>query len=417
MNLARTVLTVTTAAALLLGGLPAALAAPHPPAVPPEPAHAAGAPAVQLEGGSATEPAPAVPPAPVDPSAGGGLAGAASAGVHPTTVEHVTEAFKIVNDHRRQANRAPLVYNTALSRNAQQWAETMAGARKESRNPDPWAGAPAGGVRMDQYYGKGVFTGAFAGTDAVEALTHYLLDFFPRNGTDQFARDLTHLGIGVSHVATSGSDGPGWETYLTVYYYAYPAGQAVPGTFATPAQGFVPPVTAPAYAVRGAIATKYQRLGGSAVLGEPTMNERGGLVDGGVYQQFRRSGRTTTIYWAPGYGAMAVKNYGSIGQKWIGAGREHNYGLPSTDERPVSGGAYQVFRRDGRSTQVMWSAGTGSRAIKLYGAIGRAWKAAGSERGYGFPVTDEYRYGAEVRQRFSKGYTVHYAAGRTWATR
>ncbi|GAA1770524.1 CAP domain-containing protein [Kocuria aegyptia] len=423
MNLARTALVVSTTFALLLGAVPAALAAPTPPADPPglsespEPSGTAGAPALSLHGGSGSDAAPAPAPAATEGPAAGGLAGAASAGAHPTTVEDITEAFKVVNDHRRQAKRAPLVYNTALSRNAQQWAETMAGARKESRNPDPWAGAPAGGVRMDQYYGKGVFTGAFEGVEAVEALAHYLLDFFPRNGTDQFARDLTHLGIGVSHVATSGSRGPGWETYLTIYYYAYPAGQAVPGSFASPAQGFVPPVAAPTYAVRGAIGTKYQRLGGSSVLGEPTMNERGGLVDGGVYQQFRKGTRTTTIYWAPGYGAMAVKNYGSIGGRWVAAGREHNFGLPVTDERPVPGGAYQVFRRDGRSTMVMWSPGTGSRAIKQYGAIGRAWKAAGSERGWGFPTTDEYRSGAEVRQRFSKGYTAHYAAGRTWATR
>lgn len=430
MNLARTALVVSTTFALLLGGVPAALAAPTPPADlpelsgPAEPAATAGAPALSLHGGSGTDAAPAGVPAPAaaeDPAAGG-LAGAASAGAHPTTVEDITEAFKIVNDHRGQARRAPLVYNTALSRNAQQWAETMAGARKESRNPDPWAGAPAGGIRMDQYYGKGVFTGPFEGVEAVEALAHYLLDFFPRNGTDQFARDLTHLGIGVSHVATSGSGGPGWETYLTIYYYAYPAGQAVPGTVASPAQGFVPPVTAPpvtapSYAVRGAIGTKYHRLGGAAVLGEPTMNERGGLIEGGVYQQFRKGTRTTTVYWAPGYGAMAVKNYGSIGGRWVAAGREHHFGLPVTDERPATSGAYQVFRRDGRSTMLLWSPGTGSRAVKQYGAIGRAWKAAGSERGWGFPVTDEYRYGAEVRQRFSKGVTVHYAAGRTWVTR
>ncbi|MFF0944512.1 CAP domain-containing protein [Kocuria sp. CPCC 205300] len=441
MNLARTALAVSTAAALLLGGLPAALAAPSAPAgilpaesapTGPAPAGAAlsedlppaGAPTALLDGGSAGEAAPVPAAADGAGRAAGqaaGLAGAgepaAAAGAHPTTVEQITEAFKVVNDHRSQARRAPLVYNSALSRNAQQWAETMARNGKELRNPDPWAGVPAGAVRMDQYYGRGEFTGAFAGVDAVEALTHYLLDFYPRNGTDQFARDLTHLGIGVSHVATSGPEGPGWETYLTVYFYAYPPGHSVPGTSATPAGAFVPPVSTPSYGVRGAIGTKYHRLGGAAVLGEPTMNERGGLIEGGVYQPFRKGTRTTTIYWAPANGALAVKNYGSIGRKWVAAGREHSYGLPVTDERPVTGGAYQVFRRDGRSTTVMWSPATGSRAIKQYGAIGRAWKAAGSERGWGFPVTDEYRHGAEVRQRFAKGYTAHYAAGRTWVTR
>ena len=43
-----------------------------------------------------------------------------------------------------------------------------------------------------------------------------------------------------------------------------------------------------------------------------------------------------------------MHNTASIGRKWIAAGREHNYGLPTVDERTIPGGAYQVFRRDGR---------------------------------------------------------------------
>ncbi|MFI7480857.1 CAP domain-containing protein [Kocuria sp. M1R5S2] len=423
MNLIRTVLTVSTAAALLLGGLPAA----H--AMHPGESAGAEAPAADghLHGGAASAPVPEEEPVPevapdehTDPGAEdavGGPVGAAAA-THPTTVAHVAEAFRIVNDHRSQAKRAPLAYNTELSRNAQRWADAMAAAGKEMSNPDPWAGAPAGGIRMDQYYGRGQFTGAFAGADAVEALTHYLLDFYPRNGTDQFARDLTHLGIGVSHVATSGPAGPGWQTYVTLYYYAYPAGQTVPGTYAKPVEGAVPGSAVPAYGVRGAIGNKWAQLGGTTGVGAPIMAERGGLAEGGVYQEFRRAdGRRSTIYWSPSHGANVIHNTASIGRKWIAAGREHNFGLPSTDERGISGGAYQVFTRQGRGTKVLWSPGAGSRAVKEYGAIGRAWKAAGHERGYGFPVTDEYPHGAEVRQRFSNGYTVHWSAGRTWVTR
>ena len=57
--------------------------------------------------------------------------------------------------------------------------------------------------------------------------------------------------------------------------------------------------------------------------------------------------------------------------------------------------------------------------MKENSAIGREWKAAGSERGYGYPTTGEYRYGTEVRQKFSKNFTVHYSTTtkRTWATR
>ena len=52
------------------------------------------------------------------------------------------------------------------------------------------------------------------------------------------------------------------------------------------------------------------------------------------------------------------------------------------------------------------------------GAIGRAWKAAGFERGYGYPVTDEIRTGTTVYQRFSNGYRVNWspATGQVWVT-
>ena len=411
MNLTRTVLTVSTTVALVLGAVPPALAM-HPDEHASAPAPATDG---HVHGGASSAPVPEEVPD-LGPDPGDGLAGAAAS--YPATAAHVTEAFDIVNDHRRQAGRAPLAYNSALSRNAQHWADAMAAARKEMPNPDPWAGAPAGATRMDQYYGKGAFTGTFAGTDAVEAIVHYLLDFYPRNGTDQFARDLTHLGIGVSHVATSGTAGPGWETYVTIHFYAYPAGATVPGTSTTPAGGDVPPSAVPAYTVRGAIGTKWARLGGTTGMGAPTMDERSGLAEGGVYQEFRRAdGRRSTIYWSPTHGANAVHNTASIGKKWIASGREHDSGLPATDERAIPGGAYQVFTRAGRGTKVLWSPGTGSHAVKEHGAIGRQWKAAGYERGYGFPATDEYRYGTEVRQRFSNGYTVHYASGRTWVTR
>jgi lysozyme len=57
--------------------------------------------------------------------------------------------------------------------------------------------------------------------------------------------------------------------------------------------------------------------------------------------------------------------------------------------------------------------------VKETGAIGREWRATGSERGYGYPTTGEYRYGTEVRQKFSKNFTVHYSTTtkRIWATR
>ena len=49
----------------------------------------------------------------------------------------------------------------------------------------------------------------------------------------------------------------------------------------------------------------------------------------------------------------------------------------------------------------MWTPRNGSHAIKEQGAIGKRWAQGGMERGMGFPTTDEYRRGDEIRQTFS----------------
>ena len=78
-----------------------------------------------------------------------------------------------------------------------------------------------------------------------------------------------------------------------------------------------------------------------------------------------------------------------------------------------------MFRSGATVHKVLWSPRTGAKAVKENSAIGQRWKSAGYERGYGYPSTDEYRYGSEVRQRFSNGYTVHWSSitKRTWVTR
>ncbi|MFW6186473.1 MAG: GH25 family lysozyme [Actinomycetota bacterium] len=236
-------------------------------------------------------------------------------------------------------------------------------------------------------------------------------------------------------------------------------------------------VTPAGYVVKGGIGSQYRALGGSSVFGTPTMNERGGLVNGGVYQSFSknasfywsaptgawpvsyhgaigrkfaagrhenglgypatqergglvgggayqvfRNGSTThKVLWSPATGAHAVRENTGIGGVWMRGGHERGYGYPSTDERGglVGGGAYQVFRNGGDVHKILWSPASGTHAVKENSAIGREWMAAGHERGYGYPVTDEYRSGTEVRQRFSKNFTVHWSSvtGRTWVTR
>lgn len=172
------------------------------------------------------------------------------------------------------------------------------------------------------------------------------------------------------------------------------------------------------FAAKGGIGTKWRATGGAAKWGNPVMNEAN-AANGGRYQEFVKSGRKTTIYWHSSTGAQIVENPTAIGKRFINNGRERGLGFPASDERRVSGGAYQLFRSGTKQNKVLWSSSTGAHAVQENGAIGQRWKSAGMERGWGWPTTSEYRASnGEVQQRFSKGFTAHWTAKRgVWITR
>ena len=69
----------------------------------------------------------------------------------------------------------------------------------------------------------------------------------------------------------------------------------------------------------------------------------------------------------------------------------------------MTGGAYQDYRRGGVVNRAMWSPKTGARVVKMTGGIGAAWRAAGYERNWGYPMTNEYTVARGVQQKFSNG--------------
>lgn len=154
--------------------------------------------------------------------------------------------------------------------------------------------------------------------------------------------------------------------------------------------------------VSGAIGAKWNADRGT--YGEPVNNETCGLVQGGCYQTFANG---YTIYWTPnGTGTHAVKTWGAIGEKWMQAGYERFYGYPLNEETCglVGGGCYQTFSN---GYTVYWTPfGTGTHAVYTWGEIGKEWMAAGFERGYGYPTTDRIWNGSQYYQKFSNGWTV-----------
>ncbi len=105
----------------------------------------------------------------------------------------------------------------------------------------------------------------------------------------------------------------------------------------------------------------------------------------------------------PANPAAPVKWSGAIGASFKNAGYERAWGYPAHAERSASGGAYQDYRRGAVVNRAMWSPKTGVRIVKMTGGIGAAWRAAGYERNWGYPVTNEYTVARGVQQKFSNG--------------
>lgn len=262
-----------------------------------------------------------------------------------------------INRYRAAHGAPPVRYSATLSRIVQQESDRQVAAEQFSHGT---------AFLTDPR------TGPYTKANEVIALEHHrdvraLVTWWTTSAAhDKAIKDPRHQVIGIGLTYADGrleSTGKPWQVLATVNLYEYARGGAPAD--AADRVGAGPAALAPTsggHAVGGAIGEHWARLGGRTVLGEPITPERCGLAGGGCYQEFALAGRTTTVYWAPGLGPHAVANHGAIGQAWIAAGREH---------------------------------------------------------GYGYPVTDEVRAGAEVQQRFASGHVLHWspATGATWATR
>lgn len=135
------------------------------------------------------------------------------------------------------------------------------------------------------------------------------------------------------------------------------------------------------YEVSGAIGNYYRANDGFGRLGAPTADERGGLRNGGAFQEFQRG----SIHWTKATGAHATQ-YG-MRNTWKATGWENGrLGYPTADERGglKDGGTFQEFQ----GGSIHWTSATGAQPT--WAGMRNAWRAQGWENGkLGYPTAWE----------------------------
>jgi uncharacterized protein with LGFP repeats len=150
-----------------------------------------------------------------------------------------------------------------------------------------------------------------------------------------------------------------------------------------------------AHPVPAALLPRWSALGGSSGVGLPAADPVCGLPRGGCSQRFTSG----SLVGSPATGYRIVR--GQILDKWSALGGARSaLGYPVADE--ICGlryhGCFQRFQHG----SIYYSAVSGARPVS--GRILERWGAAGWETGrFGYPVSDPYRSGGVLKQRFMGG--------------
>jgi S-formylglutathione hydrolase FrmB len=154
-------------------------------------------------------------------------------------------------------------------------------------------------------------------------------------------------------------------------------------------------VANPGFVVQGAIAIKWNLLGGAkGVLGRPTSNEI--AIAGGAVSHFTGG----DIYWSPSTGAYEVQGLNLAKYNEMG-GPSGFLGFPFTDEMdtPTKPGKYNHFVNG----DIYFSPSTGSHEV--HGLILQEWARQGWENSrFGFPVSDELAIPNGRQSNFQAGF-------------
>jgi uncharacterized protein with LGFP repeats len=149
-----------------------------------------------------------------------------------------------------------------------------------------------------------------------------------------------------------------------------------------------------AHVVYGAIATKYNSVGGPVTYGLPISDEAAVPMLPGVRVSNFQGGRA--IYWSAATGAHTV--YGAIEAEYLATAGEHDYygrnvmallGAPTSDQTAIIGAWEPNARMNTfQGGNIYWSPDTGAHAV--YGAILAEYEFVGGPASWlGMPISDE----------------------------
>jgi uncharacterized protein with LGFP repeats len=148
-------------------------------------------------------------------------------------------------------------------------------------------------------------------------------------------------------------------------------------------------------AVYGAILGRYAELGGSATMGVPVSDEHDiAGVAGGRQSDFQAN----SIYWSGATGAWEVR--GAIAAKWqeLG-GPPGELGLPVSGELATAASGQMSAFQHGR---IYWSDATGAHAV-IGAVLNKYLELGGPASELGLPISDEYDYESGRRSDFTGG--------------
>lgn len=130
------------------------------------------------------------------------------------------------------------------------------------------------------------------------------------------------------------------------------------------------------------------------------------------YQKFRNpnTGVEKTVFWTEKTGAFSVDSSSAVGQGFVKYGGEFSVGHPIHDlVEDSNGSSYQMFVNNQGDRNVVMNTDAGTYLVNETAPIGQAWVNAGQQYNWGAPITNAYTaHDGKTHQRFSNGVEVSY---------